>query len=88
MTGRPRRHPEPRRDDTGRRLATRAVVALLTGRHVDTVRKAVPPVACDVASRAMLVDIAEAAAVLDRHPNERHGSRPGVSQSGQAFHTP
>lgn len=64
MTGRHRPHAIVRSDDSGRTLASRAVVALLTGLHVDTVRKRVPPVACDVATRAALIDVAQAERIL------------------------
>lgn len=45
---------------------TRAVVAYLTGRHIDTVRERVPAVACDVDTRAALVDLHEAERILER----------------------
>ena len=64
-------HPSPRRDDTGRVLVTRHVVAYLAHRHVDTVRRAVPAVACDVATRAALVDLDQAEEVLGGRPHRR-----------------
>ena len=57
--GRPRSHAAPRQDDTGRQLATRVLVAYVTNRHPDVVRKRCPVVACDVATRAGLVDMAD-----------------------------
>lgn len=39
-------------------------MALLTQRHVDHVRKRVPAVACDVASRTVLLDLDETEAIL------------------------
>lgn len=67
-------HPRPRRDDTGRVLATRHVVAFLAHRTVDHVRKRVPAVACDVATRAALVDLDAAEALLTgRHPVRQEG---------------
>lgn len=59
-----RPHPEPRQDDAGRLLLSRHAVAYLQDRHIDHVRKAVPAVACDVATRAALVDLDEAARLL------------------------
>jgi hypothetical protein len=53
----PAPHPRPRRDDTGRTLVSRQVAAYLGHLHVDQVRRAVPAVACDVATRAALVDL-------------------------------
>ena len=53
-------HPTPRRTPDGRTLASRHVVAYVLGRHVDVVRKRVPAVACDVPTRAALVDLEEA----------------------------
>lgn len=64
MTGRPRLHASVRSDDTGRTLASRAIVAYLTGRHIDTVRKWVPTVACDVRTRSALVDVVQAEVIL------------------------
>lgn len=71
MTGRPRPHPNPREDDTGRLLATRAVVALLVGRDIDMVRLHCPAVACDVPSRAALVDVDEAHVTLTKLARRR-----------------
>lgn len=48
--------PSPQTDDAGRTLISRQAVALLTGRHIDVIRRAVEPVACDVATRTLLVD--------------------------------
>lgn len=54
-----RPHPAPVRDDTGRTLVTRDVAAYLAHRHPNHIRRAVPAVACDVASRAVLLDLDE-----------------------------
>jgi hypothetical protein len=62
-------HPSPRKDDTGRTLVSRHVVAYLGHRHVDHVRKRVPAVACDVATRAVLVDLDEAEEILGGRPH-------------------
>lgn len=59
-----RPHPTPVEDDAGRRLVTRQVAAYLGQRHVDQVRRLVPPVACDVATRAALVDLDDVEAAL------------------------
>ena len=66
-----RAHPAPRRLADGRVLVTRHVVAYLAHRHVDHVRKHVPAVACDVASRAVLLDLDQAEDILGgmRHRN-------------------
>lgn len=52
-------HPTPVRDDTGRRLVTRQVAAFLAHRHVNLVRREIAPVACNVATRAALLDLDE-----------------------------
>lgn len=52
-------HPEPKWVD-GRMLVSRQLVAKTTGLHIDMVRRSVPAVACDVATRAWLVDLDEA----------------------------
>ena len=57
-------HPSPRRTPDGRVLASRHVIAYCTGRHVDVVRKRVPAVACDLATRVVLLDLDEASRVL------------------------
>lgn len=46
-------------------------MAYLGHRHVDLVRRAVPPVACDVTTRAVLVDLDQAEEILGgrRHRN-------------------
>lgn len=72
--GRPRPAAVVRTDDTGRTLATRAVVAYLTGRHVDSIRDWVPAVACDAATRAALVDVAQAERILEATPRRKSRS--------------
>jgi hypothetical protein len=57
-------HPSPRRDDTGRTLVSRHVVAYLTHRNLDHVRKRVPAVACDVRTRVALLDLDQAEQTL------------------------
>jgi hypothetical protein len=57
-------HPEPRRLDDGRILVTRHVVAQLGHRHINYVRREIPPVACDVRTRAALLDLDQAEAIL------------------------
>lgn len=57
-------HPAPLTTPDGRRLVSRHLVAHVTGRHIDTVRKRIPPVACDVTTRVALLDLDEAAAAL------------------------
>ena len=54
----------PRRDDTGRVLATRRAIAYLAGRNVDVVRRRTQPVACDVATRTELCDADQAVQTL------------------------
>lgn len=58
-------HPSPFRTPDGRTLVTRHVVAYVTRRHVNWVRREVPAVACDVLSRAALVDLDQAERVLE-----------------------
>lgn len=70
-----RAHPRPVQDDTGRQLVTRQVAAYLAQRHVDQVRKAVPAVACDVATRAQLVDLDDVEQTLAGRQH-RHRMRP------------
>lgn len=67
-------HPEPRRLDDGRILVTRQVVAQLGHRHVNYVRRLVEPVACDVRTRAALLDLDQAEAILAEH-DRRHPER-------------
>lgn len=65
-----RAHPRPVRDDTGRTLVSRHVAAYLAHRDVDHVRKAGPPaVACDVATRAALVDLDAVEETFGRRPH-------------------
>lgn len=64
-------HPEPRRLADGRILVTRQVVAQLGHRHVDFVRREVPPVACDVRTRAVLLDLDQAEEILGGRPHAR-----------------
>lgn len=59
--GRPRPHPRPQNG-----LATRQLIALVTGLHPDTVRRKFEPKACDVRSRANLYSIDEVNARLAR----------------------
>jgi hypothetical protein len=59
-----RAHPSPRRLDDGRVLVTRHVVAHLAQRHPNHVRSLVPAVACDVSTRAALLDLEHAERVL------------------------
>lgn len=59
-------HPQPRRDDTGRILITRQHAAELGHRHIDHVRKLVPPVACDVRTRVVLLDLDDVEHALGR----------------------
>lgn len=56
-------HPEPVRTST-RELASIRVLAHVLGVHVDRVRRAARPVACDVATRAHLLDAGEVQARL------------------------
>jgi hypothetical protein len=58
-----RDHPAARQAGD-RTLASRQLVALTFGRHVNLVRRVVPPVACDVATRAALLDVDDAEARL------------------------
>jgi len=46
-------------------LGTRLTTAALTARHENQVRRHCEPVACDVASHALLYDLDACAAVLD-----------------------
>ncbi len=64
-------HPEPRRDDTGRVLVSRQLVARLGHRHVNYVRREVPAVACDVRTRAALLDLDQAEDILGTRPHAR-----------------
>jgi hypothetical protein len=57
-------HPEPRRLDDGRWLVTRQIVARLAQRHVNYIRREIPPVACDVLTRAVLLDLDQAEQIL------------------------
>lgn len=61
-------HPPPRRLEDGRILVTRQIAAHLAHRHVDLVRKRVPAVTCDVATRAALVDLDQAEELLGSRP--------------------
>lgn len=73
-------HPEPRRLDDGRWLVTRHVVAHLAHRHVNYVRREIPPVACDVRTRAVLLDLDQAEEILagrQHHRPERLVPLPG-----------
>jgi hypothetical protein len=67
-------HPLPRRDDSGRTLVSRHVAAYLGHRHVDHVRKRVPAVACDVATRAVLVDLDEAEEIFGGRPHRNRSA--------------
>lgn len=53
-------HPSPRPDGAGRILVSRQLLATQLDLHIDMVRRTVPAVACDVATRAWLVDLDEA----------------------------
>lgn len=66
-------HPEPRRLPDGRILVTRQVVAAIAHRHVNHVRRLVPPVACDVRTRAALVDLDDAEEILGTRPHLDRG---------------
>lgn len=57
-----------RHTEDGRTLASRHLIARLTGRHVNLIRRAVPAVACDVATRAALLDIDDAERELGAIP--------------------
>lgn len=57
-------HPGPQRDDSGRTLVSRHIVAHLLQLHVDMVRRAAPSVACHVPTRVHLVDMDEAEKAL------------------------
>jgi hypothetical protein len=71
------RHPSPRSDDTGRTLVSRHVVAYLAHRHVDYVRRTIPAVACDVTTRAALLDLDQAEETLaGRAQRNRSARRP------------
>jgi hypothetical protein len=61
-------HPSPRQTPDGRTLVSRHVVAFLAHRHVDYVRRTVAAVACDVPTRAALVDLDEAEKELSTRP--------------------
>lgn len=74
-------HPSPRKDDAGRTLVSRQVVAYLGHRHVNLVRRLVPAVACDVATRAVLVDLDEAEEILGGRPH-RNPLGPGAAGAG------
>lgn len=64
-------HPEPRRLDDGRILVTRHIVAQLGHRHVNYVRREIPPVACDVRTRAVLLDLDQAEQILGTREHHR-----------------
>lgn len=53
-------HPSPRPTPDGRVLVSRHLVAWCTGRHVNLVRRKITPVACDVGTRAALLDLDQA----------------------------
>lgn len=57
-------HPSPRLTPDGRTLVSRHVVAFLTKRHLNYVRREVPAVACDVRTRVALVDLDHAEQTL------------------------
>jgi len=67
-------HPEPVQDDSGRWIASRQVVAKLTGRHPDLIRKRVPVVACHVPTGCLLVAFDDVDKVLAQVP-ERQSQR-------------
>jgi dTDP-4-amino-4,6-dideoxygalactose transaminase len=52
------------RDDTGRTLVTRRIAVALTKRHPTVVHRAVEPVACDVETHTLLIDVDELAEKL------------------------
>lgn len=52
-------------------LVSRAAAAYLGHRHVDHVRKTVPVVACDVITRAALVDLDQAEELLGRRQHRK-----------------
>lgn len=65
-------HPAPRRDDTGRVLVSRRLVAHIGQRHVNFVRRVCTvqawcEVASDVATRNALLDLDVAERVLAEH---------------------
>lgn len=64
-------HPEPRRLDDGRILVTRQMVAQLGQRHINYVRREVPAVACDVRTRAVLLDLDQAEEILGSRQHHR-----------------
>ena len=66
-----RQIPYPVHDDTGRHLGTQHAVAVLTGRHVDLVRKRVPVVACHVPSKALMVDFVDVERVFSAMPRRK-----------------
>lgn len=63
-----RAHPSPRETPDGRVLVSRDLVAHMGARHVNWVRQAVPAVACDVVTRAVLLDLDVAEQVLSARP--------------------
>jgi len=71
-------HPQSFQDDTGRWLGTRQVVAKVTGRHPDLIRKRVPVVACHIPSGCLLVDFDDVERVLAGVP-QRPGRRKAES---------
>lgn len=61
-------HPSPHQTPDGRMLVSRHIVALLTKRHLNYVRREVPAVACDVRTRVALVDLDQAEETLMARP--------------------
>lgn len=55
----PQPHLPVRHDDTGRTLVSRRLAVELSQRHPTVVHRAAEPVACDVATRILLVDLDE-----------------------------
>ena len=62
--GRPRPHPAPQRDDTGRALASRQLICREIGLTPDVARRRLTPVACDVTTRAALIDLDDVAQLV------------------------
>lgn len=76
-------HPSPRPTPDGRVLVSRHVVAWCTGRHVNLIRRRVPPVACDVTTRAALLDLDDAEQRLAVIPQRLTNRRPLVHPVSQ-----
>lgn len=57
-------------------LGTRKAAAVLTARHPDQIRRHCEPVACDLASRALLYDLDQVAAAVRDLPRREKALAP------------